>query len=62
MDVGLDGLLQIVGELEVHRRALLDDNTAKQARIAELEQEIIAFKNTGRKPTPIIAEAGNSDG
>lgn len=62
LNVGLEGLLQIIGELEVHRRALTDDNTIKHARISELEQEIIAFKNTDSKPTPIVAEAVTSDG
>lgn len=55
IDVGLEFLLQTIGELEVNKRALADDNTAKQARIEELEKEVVALKDVG-EPTPIIAK------
>lgn len=56
IDVGLEFLLQIIGELEVNRRALNGDNESKQAIIVDLEQQLIAYKNAAPEPTPIVAE------
>ena len=53
MNGDADRLIAIIGDLEVTRRVFAEELDLRQARIDELEQEIIAFKNVGQEPTPI---------
>ena len=54
MDIGLEGLLQIVGELEVNKRVLTEEVEKQKALIANLEQQLIAYQNVEKEPTPIV--------
>ena len=55
MDIGTEGVCQIVGELEITRRVLTEEVEKQQARIADLEQQLIAYQNVEKEPTPIVS-------
>lgn len=58
MDIDGDGLLKIIGELEVKNRVFSEELDIRQARIKELEQKLATIHDSTvtEEPISIVAE------